>query len=172
MAVKFSMTVQGGAELAKRLEALSEALSKKMLVDALTAGGEPIRSRAATLAPRSKGPGPHLADHIVISAGRTGHTVAIGPSFAKVGAGLKEEALIKAANEAASRGVVGSEDYGVRGLMQEFGTVHHKAQAFLRPAFDALGRASLRIIEERLWAALRKQAGTTTDQTTVGQGRL
>jgi len=150
--MKFSMTVLNGNELARRLEALPEALTKAILLEALTAAAEPIRSTAATLAPRGPGPGPHLADHIGISRGKTGHSVAIGPTHAK-----KDSE---------------TEDYAVRGLMQEFGTVRHGAQSFLRPAFDAHGQTALSILQQRLWTALRKAAGKTTDPGTIGQGRL
>lgn len=133
------MAFEGGEELARTLNALPAAFSRKVVLDALHEGAEPIRDTAATLAPRDKG---ELADHMTISTtnrlgstagGRwqerdeTNHAVAVGPS--------KDEYY---------------------GLFQEYGTVHHSAHAFLRPAFDQQGQHALTIIGDALWWALRR----------------
>jgi HK97 gp10 family phage protein len=130
--VKFTMTVHGGADLSRRLDAMPAAVSRKVLLAALTAGGMPIRDRAAQLAPREPGK-PDLADNINIAAVRRkkdqAPTVAIGPS--------KQFFY----------------DY-----FQEYGTVRHRAQPFYRPAFDSESVRSLGIIGQQLWAAIKGSA--------------
>lgn len=146
----FTMKVEGGDQLAKRLTDLPAAMTRPIMVAALKAGGEPIRAAAAQAAPRKTG---ELASHMTISvANRLGsvaggkwqprdeqeHAVAVGPS--------KDEFY---------------------GLFQEYGTKFIGAHAFLRPAFDAKAPAALGIIVDRLWAALRKAVPQSFPQADV-----
>lgn len=133
------MTFEGGDALARTLNQLPAAFSRKIILDALKEGAEPIRDTAAILAPRHTG---DLAGGMTISTtnrlggtaggrwqerGETEHAVAVGPS--------KDEYY---------------------GLFQEYGTVHHSAHPFLRPAFDQQGAQALTIIGDALWWALRR----------------
>lgn len=134
-----SFRFEGGKELAATLNALPARVSRKIIVDALKDAAEPIRRHAASAAPREPG-APDLADNIVVSAsqriGSTGggkwtrrdegeHAVAVGPA----------------------KGFF-------YGLMQEYGTVHHGAQPFMRPAFDSQHQKALKIVGEAMWVAL------------------
>jgi len=47
-------------------------------------------------------------------------------------------------------------DGGRHGHLQEFGTVHHGPQPFVRPAFDADHRAMLDRISKELWEDIQK----------------
>lgn len=124
----FSLHVQGGEALSRTLDAMPAKMSRSVLINALRAGGMPIRDRAAAGAPREPG-APDLADNIHIGAVRAREgqppTVGIG----------------------ASKGFF--YDY-----FQEYGTVRHRAQPFYRPAFDTEAPNSLGIIGRELWAAL------------------
>jgi HK97 gp10 family phage protein len=120
---------QGGAELARKLDALAEELSAKVVGAALVAGAQPIRNRAEQLMKRGAD-APHAQEHVRVTLGKSGHSIAIGPTK--------------------------SFFYW---LFQEFGTVHHGAQPAMRPAFDERGSEALGIIGQRLWAAVRAKAG-------------
>jgi HK97 gp10 family phage protein len=48
------------------------------------------------------------------------------------------------------------------GVFQEFGTVHHGAQPFARPAFDLNVTKSLSILASFMWAAIAKRRGPVT----------
>lgn len=136
------MKVEGGEDLARKLNALPEALSKNVISAALKSGGERVRTMAAVRMKRSADP-PHAADNVVMSVGRSGRSIAIGPSK--------------------------SFFYW---LFQEFGTVRHPAQPALRPAFDSQAPVALGIIGEELWNALRKVAGQGSTRTSGGGGGL
>lgn len=139
--MKFSMKVEGGQDLLRRLQQLPAAVSRPVRVHALMQGGEPIREEASALAPYDQESGePHLQDNIVVaplsertleSRGRGTETVVeIGPE-------LRPDDLFY-------------------GFFQEFGTKHHPAQPFMRPAFDARAQDALEIIEDELWFAVRR----------------
>lgn len=146
MATKFSMHIHGGKELAARLRALPEAYTRKVVLEALEESGEPMRARMSQLAPREPGH-PDLADNIAISvANRLGdvggerwqarhdeeHAVAVGPT----------------------------KDF-FYGLFQEYGTVHHAAQPFMRPAFDSEAPKAVTILSQELWKPLRDKTTST-----------
>jgi len=118
----------GGAELQRNLDALSTRLSRQVQRQALTEAADPIRTTMAQLAPRAPGP-PDIAANIVIGPARLPQQVAVGVGPAK----------------------------GFRyGFFQEYGTVHHRAQPFMRPAFDrhVASGATLKLILGSLWRAL------------------
>jgi HK97 gp10 family phage protein len=113
-----------GADIATAFSKMAAPLRHDLVTKILVNAAEPMRATAADLAPRGPGRGPHLADNIVIAEttrlpGGRGrwrdiedheHVIAIGPAH-------KPNDVF----------------YGV---FQEFGTAHHPAQPFLRPAFD------------------------------------
>jgi HK97 gp10 family phage protein len=131
--MKVQMKVEGGAELASALNSLSMKISKRVKLEALKAGAEPIRSEMEKLAPRAPG-APDLADHIGISQ-------------------AKVEGLID--NEQTAAVAVGPTRDFYYGLFQEMGTAFHGAQPFARPAFDGHTDSALTIIIDELWWALR-----------------
>lgn len=113
--MKFSHRMTGYDEMRKRLAELPAAVQREVSLAALKDAAEPMRAEAAALAPRSRGAGQHMADHIVVADTRFGgdnspdvSTVAIGP----------EKKFFYAE-------------------FVEFGTAHTHAQPFMRPAFDA-----------------------------------
>lgn len=133
----FKLELAGGAELAKQLQALPAAVSDPIVGTALGHAGEPIRSRAAARAPRGAGSGPHLADHIVISAAAKDESgvmmVEIGPEHQP-------------------------NDF-FYGYFQEFGTVFHGAHPFMRPAYDEGISEAVQILGSELWQAITRRVG-------------
>lgn len=135
--MKVSFTTEGGSDLTKRLQELPRAVSVKAQRDALMAGAEPMRSEMAIRAPRSDGPGPHMADHIVavpVAAGRL-ETVSTG-----------HDAAVE----------IGPERRFFYGYFAEYGTVKQSATPFARPAFDNQAQTSLGVITGKLWDAIRR----------------
>jgi HK97 gp10 family phage protein len=139
----------GGQDLDRALRALPDALSHEILIEALIEAAEPIRAEAASLAPRGRTGAPHLADNIVaaettrVTGSRRGrwrsveaheHVVAIGPSYQP-------------------------HDH-FYGMFQEFGTVHHPAQPFLRPALDRGAPKALQQLAKIIWRHLERATGT------------
>lgn len=139
----FSMKIHGGEELSRRLDALPQAFSRRVLLAALRAGGEPMRVAVAQKAPREPG-APDLADNINIAAVRKREgeppTVAIGPAS----------------------------KFFFYDLFQERGTVRHRAQPFYRPAFDTKAPEALGIVGQELWKALRAQLPAERNLGSIG----
>lgn len=148
------MTLHGAQDLAKRLNELPKAVSLRVQREAARAAAEPMRAEAAALAPRDpEVEGTTLADSIVIGTisqrrlnrqGRSEVVVEVGPSRKPADA--------------------------FYGYFQEYGTVHHAAQPFMRPAFDHTSRQSLNILLSRLWAAVRKRLPESFGAARTGGG--
>lgn len=131
---------EGGEELARTLNSLPALYTRHVILEALKEGAEPIRATAAQLAPL--GETENLSDNMTISVtNRLGSTA--GGRWQN-----RDES-----NHAVAVGPSKDEFYG---LFQEYGTVHHGAQPFLRPAFDREGQTALNIIGDALWWALRR----------------
>lgn len=143
--------------LTARLASLPDAISRRVQANALTAGAEPMRAMAATLAPRDvNSSGPHLADHIIAKVltdnqeiDLVGHDidaiVAIGPAKGFFYGRFQE-------------------------LAAEYGGVQHAAQPFMRPAFDANRHRSLEIVRQHLWAAIRRIDKTAFNKQSTSAG--
>ena len=130
-----TIKIEGGAELARRLNAMSVAAEKKILNAVLMEAAEPIRKEAERRAPVGEF-APHIAQNVVDvlpRGGRDERSVEIGPA----------------------KGF----PYG---RFLEFGTVKMRAQPFLRPAFDLKARTALNIVQQRLWDRLRASTGRST----------
>jgi len=135
--------LDGAEALAKKLEALPDALTRSIVIEALLAGGEPMRQTMAQRAPYEPGAPDLKANMVMHETGRMGKVTGGKSRRARAG-----EYLI----------AVGPAAPFFYGLFQEYGTVRHGAQPFMRPAFDQHDVSSLKIIMDQLWEAVRKQA--------------
>lgn len=151
--MKVGMSLSG--DLTKRLDALPHALSFKVQQDALVAGAEPIRAEAASLAPRDDGPGPHMADNIIIDRLTAGE-VERGVDF------KGHETVVE----------IGPTIKHFYGYFSEYGTSRQGARPWFRPAFDTKQGAAWNIISARLWEGIRKFAGSPSSVGTVGNRNL
>lgn len=133
------MRFEGGAELAKAFEQLTARVSKRTLRESLEEAAEPMRRNMSSLAPRAPG-APDLADNIVIATARTKSVE--GNQSAAVAVGPAKEFFY--------------------GFFQEFGTVHHPAQPFMRPAFDGGVSKVLSGLARSLWTALASRGISRT----------
>ena len=126
-------TLQGGEALARVLDGLKPATSRRKQFKILREAAKPMRAGMEANAPRGSGShGRHLADSIVIASVRDRQgdgdaTVAVGPS---------RDAFW--------------------GFFQERGTIFHAPQPFAGPAFDSRLRRSFAIIQTRTWQLIRK----------------
>lgn len=149
--------MQGADDLARVLRNLPEAIQRDRMVKALRRGGEPMRERMAQLAPRGRGRDTdfeHMADNIVVSlANRIGSTA--GGRW-------------RPRDETEHAVAVGPQKSFFYGLFQEYGTVHHGAQPFMRPAFDSVAPQSLGVIRDELWDMLREYVDREVDTSTMG----
>lgn len=123
-----TLQFDGGIELQRALDTLSSRISRQLKRDALAEAAEPMRKRMAQLAPFKAGK-PDLRDAMVVSAVR--------------GTDVNESAV-----------AVGPTKAGFYGSFQEFGTKHHAAQPFARPAFDAEAEPALRVLADAMWREL------------------
>lgn len=128
----FTVQVDGLDQLARTLRELPQAVEKKTVSNALKAGAQPIRGMASAIMARGKD-APHAADNVGVTVGRSGHSIAIGPT----------------------------KDF-FYWLFQEFGTVRNPAQPALRPAFDTHAPTALRLVGRDLWNAIEKRADTSS----------
>lgn len=143
------LRIEGGAELAMALSQLSTRLTKRILWEALIDGGEPMARLMAQRAPRAEGE-PDLADNIVIAA-------------------------IRDQENQASVGIGPNSKFFYYDLMQEHGTVRHRAQPFYRPAFDEKAPEAIEIIGDELWRQLTARGfgvRTATVPTPVAFGGI
>lgn len=141
--MKLKHTWQGD-DMAKLYRGLSGAVSQPIVVEALKAGAEPIRSTAAALAPRSAGKGPHLADNIIIAEskfGASGNTT--DPDVSTVVIGPRHQP---------------SDHF--YGMFQETGTANHPAHPFMRPAWDAHIRSVMKIVAQHIRNAFARVRGS------------
>lgn len=147
MATRFSFKFEGGRELASALRSLPEALSRDVLINALTEAAEPMRQRMSQLAPREPGK-PDIADNIGIS---------VANRLGDVGGGRWE-----ARHEDEHAVAVGPTKNFFYGIFLEYGTVKMRAQPFMRPAFDTEAPRAFSQIGNRIWAAIRDRAMSTS----------
>lgn len=131
--MKWSIKIEGGAELAAALDDLSTRVQRKVMREVLTEAAEPIRKAASRMAPRAPG-APDIADNI-------------GISIPQKSAYLD----LKSETAAVAIGPVQGFAYG---LPQELGTIHHGAQPFMRPAFDSAAGQALQIVSDATWREL------------------
>jgi len=124
-----SVKFEGGKELIAALNTLSKAMSKRVLIEGLKDAAEPMRRRMALMAPKGDPEGVNLRESIAVMTSR--------------GQDAQEAAV-----------AVGPTRSAFYGSFQEFGTSHHAAQPFARPAFDYEKDNSLQILAKALWREL------------------
>lgn len=138
--MKTQVKVEGLRELGQALRELGDDVAKRAIFAATLRAAAVVRNRARELAPRSAKP------HRV---GRGGPVVQPG----NLAAGIATKRLKQFRQ--------GRADYEVRwkakrkgdpfyGLFQEFGTAHHAAQPFMRPAFDQTKEDALQAMQDTL----------------------
>lgn len=126
----------GFDELDRAFARLETVASEAVLARALKRAAEPMRLAMAAHARRSKGPGPHLADHMLAEItdqdpDENGLVVEVGPEHSPT-------------------------DF-FYGYFQEFGTTHSAAHPFGRPAFDETVAEVLKILRSVVWDEMQRE---------------
>jgi HK97 gp10 family phage protein len=158
--VKITVQTSGFAELERALADLGKLATQKAAARrALMKAAEPIADVAKRLAPVREG---YLRDSIVVStkvAGGDAGLRAFGQTLAAGGSRQDAVSALRDARRAEASVVmyVGPGQHP-QAIMQEFGTVHHAPQPFMRPAWDAEGRATLDRLAALMWAEIEKTA--------------
>jgi HK97 gp10 family phage protein len=164
--MKTRVRVSGLRELDAALGELPKAAARRVVVRVLTKAAEPMAETARTLAPDDPETGaPDLHTSIAVSTKL--RNPAGKQEFAAVmrAGGSREEAVaaLRAArsaggDESFAEVFVGPDKEGSHGVLQEFGTVHHGPQPFMRPAFDRHKGQALEIIKRDLGDEILKTA--------------
>lgn len=137
--------IEGAKEIEAKLGKIESKVRRKLLRQAVRASAKPIRDEAARLAPR-----------------RTSEPPRGSSEHHPLGAELHRNIKIRAASRKSQRRL--GMDAGVRvraapqGILQEFGTVHHAADPFLRPAFDTQKATSIRVFRNFLGPKIEDEA--------------
>ena len=130
--------VEGLRELERNLHELPRSVSKRVVRHALRKGGEPVIEAARARAP--------------VKTGALRDSIGGGHRLSK-----RQKRLHR--KESAEEYFVGAGGKGARhAYLQEFGTVHHGPQPFLRPAFMVSQSEALRIIADELGKAVMRAA--------------
>jgi HK97 gp10 family phage protein len=136
MTNKVTIKVEGLKELDEALREFSKATERNIIRRSLLAAGEPIRDAAAARAPRLR-----------------------GALAASIGEGTKLSRRQKGLHRAES-GVevfVGAGSLA-QAITQEFGTVNHPPQPFMRPAWDENKGRALSIFKDKMTDEIDKAA--------------
>jgi hypothetical protein len=148
--VNLRLTQSGGEEIAAALRALPAKVRRRQLLAALRKAAAPIQGRAAELAPIDPRLPLHLKDWIGISPLTAAETSVLE--------GFRVDDYSAAVK-------VGPVSKVFWGLFVEFGYgPDHRAQPFMRPAFDYGSDRALSILREELWSLLESA------QAAAGEG--
>ncbi len=140
MSIKFK--VEGLKELDAQLRALGDSLSKQVVRRTLKQLGKPIMDEAVDLAPidNTRDDGPHLYEMIKISAS------------------LEAKHKRRLKNPQGTLSVyVGPSKKAFHAHLQEFGTEHHAAQPYMRPAWDKHKGMLLGRLKHLLWKNIQRR---------------
>jgi HK97 gp10 family phage protein len=141
-----TVQIEGLKELEKALGELPKALRKPVVARMLRKAAQPLAEAMRSMAP----------DDPVTQGDdlRTGITVS--PNLSPRQKGLHKKMF--ADDKAAVEMFVGPNAAHYYGFFQEFGTVHHGPQPFVRPAWDAGKEPLLARIKDDLWLEINKAA--------------
>jgi HK97 gp10 family phage protein len=153
--IKTTFKLDGLKELDEALKDFSRATGGNILKRAVGTAGAMIAEHAIDAAPRDQG---DLKREIKVAKPKIVNpgTAAFAQAMRETGDRAEAAAAARAANrEAGGAGRsavthVGPTKRAGQGILQEFGTAHHKAQPFMRPTWDAYGGEAADVIRDTL----------------------
>lgn len=162
--------VEGLKELDAALGEFSKATGRNILRRALSQAAEPIRSAAAAKAPVDRGA---LQQAIIVTAkgppdaGKVAYARVMksGGDAKAATAALRQARRDNAGQNAFAEVFIGPDKSAFYGRFQEFGTVHHAPQPFMRPAFDENAQAALDLIAGALSEQIEKARARAARKT-------
>lgn len=122
--IGFSLKVRGADQVRAKLQGLDRITSVNAMTKAALEGAEVIREEIAARAPRDTGLLSQNIRKVAFRRRKARVVVAIGPDPKRV----------------------------KHGWFQEYGTIHHPAQPFMRPALDTCGNQAIEVTS----AAMRR----------------
>lgn len=166
--ITFKVTsIDGLSELDAALRELPKALAKNVLLRVLKARAGPMADTMRSLAPNDPRTGPpDLKTSIYVStriANKVGHAeysavLRKGGSKDEARTALRDARRAAAGEGAFAEVYVGPDAKHFYGRMQEFGTVNHGPQPFMRPAWDQHQDTILEGIKDDFWKAIQAAA--------------
>lgn len=156
--------IEGLRELDRALGDLPKATARSVLHRILRKAGAPVAAAAARLAPDDPATSaPDLHTSIAVStklknpAGKSEYAAVMrsGGTRAEAGAAMR---AARTGSKSFAEVYVGPGKGGAHGVLQEFGTAHHDAQPFMRPAWDGHKDEALDIIATDLGGEIMKAA--------------
>jgi HK97 gp10 family phage protein len=155
------MSFEGGRELEQALAELGDATAQRRLsMRALKKAAQPIADAAVSRVPRRRG---HLASGITVGTNISGPDAARQAFGQVMRAGGGRDAAVAALRDVRRQSAslvqlfVGPGRHP-QAIFQEFGTLHHSPQPFMRPAWDSEGMRAIDRISAELWADIQKTA--------------
>lgn len=143
-----TIRVEGLREIGEAMRLLSGDMATRVAGQATGAGAQVIKKRAIRKAPESEEP--HKLEGVVVNPGNLKKNI-VAKKVSK-----KDLGDLTAAHIVTVRGKR-KDGYAARyGRLQEFGTVHHPAHPFLRPAFDEGKTEAVEAIVKRLRKRVQK----------------
>lgn len=122
-----TVKVEGLRELGEAMRALGAEMGKKIASSMTSAAAGVIRKDAITRAPEHDEP--HTVDGVLVQPGNLKKNI-VRKKVSKSKTRLTSEHIVTVRGKR-------KDGYAARyGRLQEFGTVHHAPQPFLRPAFE------------------------------------
>lgn len=165
-----SFRLRGRRGLDAALRQLTKGTARNVIKRALARSAAPLQAEMAARAPTDTG---RMRDSIVTSLRRPAGTddgkVAYrgtllgGGSREAAAAALRAARRAQKSREAFAAIYVGPTAGGFYGAMQEFGTTHHPARPFARPAFDAT--------VEQMFARIRADLTSEIDKAVARAAR-
>lgn len=147
--------VEGLKQTNDALSELSKATQGNILKRAVGAAAAFFADHARPIAPKDKGVLQieiKVSKPKIITPGKAAYAQAMRETGDKAEAAAAARAANKSAGGTGRSAVthVGPTKKAGQGMLQEFGTAHHKAQPFMRPTFDADGSKLVDVIRDTL----------------------
>lgn len=150
---RVTVRVEGLRQLGEAMRELGSVTAKRIASSMTSAGAGVIRKDAIARAPEHHEP--HTVDGVLVQPGNLKRNI-VRKKISARQTDLTSEHVVTVRGKK-------KDGYAARyGRLQEFGTVHHAPQPFLRPAFDTKKRAAVEAMkktgERRIIAAAKKAA--------------
>ncbi len=151
-----TLQIEGLRELGLAMRGLSDDVAKKVSFAAVLAGANVIKKLAISKAPRSDAP--HYVKLLATDKGAKAGTLVQPGNLKKNIVNKRRKSQLTAEYIVTVRGKK-KDGYAARyGRLQEFGTVNHPAQPFLRPAFEQGKEQAAQAIAKKLDERIKKAA--------------
>lgn len=166
--IQQTFNVQGLRELDRALSELPKATARNVLVRTLKKAAAPIVevAEAKLPSPGRTGAG-HLRRRGIIvttrkpkgaDSGKTAYAETLSGGGTRAEASTALRAARAADPNAFAEVFIGPATNDPAAMMQEFGTVHHPPQPYMRPAIDSQAQTAIGIIQRELGAEIEKSA--------------